>query len=88
MTLYVLSFKVKMKIWTRLQLRLHNKRWILVVFFFKTLSIIILIFYSAIQENSLLVDSSTIDPAASQEMAAIASEKDSSYVDAPVSGGL
>ncbi|XP_052093330.1 3-hydroxyisobutyrate dehydrogenase, mitochondrial-like isoform X1 [Mytilus californianus] len=44
--------------------------------------------FSAIQENSLLVDSSTIDPAASQEMAAIATEKDSSYVDAPVSGGV
>jgi len=35
----------------------------------------------------LLIDSSTIDPAVSQEMSALALEKSSNYVDAPVSGG-
>ncbi len=37
--------------------------------------------------GSLLIDSSTVDPALSKEMASIASSKDLTFVDAPVSGG-
>ena len=37
--------------------------------------------------GSLLIDSSTIDPAVSKEMAAACAEKGSAFVDAPVSGG-
>ena len=39
------------------------------------------------QKGSLLIDSSTIDPAVSQEVAALAKEKGADYMDAPVSGG-
>lgn len=39
------------------------------------------------QKNTLLIDSSTIDPAVSREIAAIATDKNSDYLDAPVSGG-
>lgn len=47
----------------------------------------IFFFSSTVQGDSLLIDSSTIDPAVSQEMSALALEKSSNYVDAPVSGG-
>ena len=40
------------------------------------------------QKGSLLIDSSTIDPAVSQEVAALAKEKGADYMDAPVSGGM
>lgn len=43
---------------------------------------------STVKENSLLIDSSTIDPAVSKEMAILATAKHSSYIDAPVSGGV
>ncbi|EDV20896.1 uncharacterized protein TRIADDRAFT_50898 [Trichoplax adhaerens] len=44
--------------------------------------------FSTASQDSLFIDSSTIDPAVSQEMAAIASEKGSTFMDAPVSGGV
>ena len=44
-------------------------------------------FFSTVQGDSLLIDSSTIDPAVSQEMSALALGKSCNYVDAPVSGG-
>jgi 3-hydroxyisobutyrate dehydrogenase len=44
--------------------------------------------FSAVQKGSLLVDSSTIDPSVSQEMAALATEKGATFMDAPVSGGV
>ncbi|KAJ8307117.1 hypothetical protein KUTeg_015201 [Tegillarca granosa] len=44
--------------------------------------------FSTVQKDSILIDSSTIDPAVSQEMAALAKEKGASYLDAPVSGGV
>ena len=44
--------------------------------------------FSTVQGDSLLIDSSTIDPAVSQEMSALALGKSCNYVDAPVSGGV
>ncbi|XP_065919980.1 3-hydroxyisobutyrate dehydrogenase, mitochondrial-like isoform X2 [Dysidea avara] len=43
---------------------------------------------STMQNNTLLIDSSTIDPAVSREIAAIVTDKNSDYLDAPVSGGV
>ena len=40
-----------------------------------------------VQSGSLLIDSSTIDPAVSKDMAAIAETHGANFVDAPVSGG-
>ena len=39
------------------------------------------------QSGSLLIDSSTIDPAVSKDVAAIAETHGANFVDAPVSGG-
>lgn len=47
-----------------------------------------IIFYSTASQGSLFIDSSTIDPSVSQEMAEIASEKGITFMDAPVSGGM
>ncbi|XP_033732156.1 3-hydroxyisobutyrate dehydrogenase, mitochondrial-like [Pecten maximus] len=44
--------------------------------------------FSQVQDGSLLIDSSTIDPATSQAMAITAKGHNSVYVDAPVSGGV
>ncbi len=43
---------------------------------------------SAVSKGALLVDSSTIDPAVSKEMACAAAGKGAAFVDAPVSGGV
>ena len=43
--------------------------------------------FSGVKPGTLMVDSSTIDPAVSQEMALAAKEKSAVYMDAPVSGG-
>jgi len=40
-----------------------------------------------IQPGSFMIDSSTIDPAVSKDVARIASEAGGTYIDAPVSGG-
>ena len=40
------------------------------------------------KEDSLLIDSSTIDPAVSKDIAAELSAKNIGYLDAPVSGGV
>ena len=40
-----------------------------------------------VQSGSLLIDSSTIDPAVSKDVAAIAETHGANFVDAPVSGG-
>ena len=42
----------------------------------------------AVQPESLLIDSSTVDPAVSQNMAALVEQSDAVFVDAPVSGGV
>ena len=39
------------------------------------------------QKGSLLIDSSTIDPSVSQQMAEESSKVGATFVDAPVSGG-
>lgn len=44
--------------------------------------------FSSLQKGSLLMDCSTIDPSVSQTMAGIADGMGSSFVDAPVSGGV
>lgn len=44
--------------------------------------------FNKVQKDTLLIDSSTIDPAVSQEMAALASSKAATFMDAPVSGGV
>lgn len=41
-----------------------------------------------IQEGTLLLDSSTIDPAVSKEMCSLAASLKATYMDAPVSGGV
>uniref|UniRef100_A0A6M2CHS0 3-hydroxyisobutyrate dehydrogenase n=1 Tax=Rhipicephalus microplus TaxID=6941 RepID=A0A6M2CHS0_RHIMP len=43
---------------------------------------------STVKTGSLLIDSSTIDPSVSQEMAKLAEAKGASFIDAPVSGGV
>ena len=43
---------------------------------------------STIQEGSLVIDSSTIDPMVAKSMAEKAAAKQSVYMDAPVSGGV
>lgn len=40
-----------------------------------------------VKKGSLLIDSSTIDPAVSKEMAAAAEKMGAVFMDAPVSGG-
>ncbi|XP_048237722.1 3-hydroxyisobutyrate dehydrogenase, mitochondrial-like [Haliotis rufescens] len=44
--------------------------------------------FSKLQKGTLLIDSSTIDPAVSQAMAQVAESKGATFVDAPVSGGV
>lgn len=44
-------------------------------------------FYRKIKKGSLLIDSSTIDPAVSKEMASAAEKLGAVFMDAPVSGG-
>ena len=41
----------------------------------------------SVQKGSLLIDSSTIDPSVSQQMAKESSKAGATFVDAPVSGG-
>lgn len=43
---------------------------------------------STVKTGSLLIDSSTIDPSVSQEMAKLAEAKGALFIDAPVSGGV
>ena len=42
---------------------------------------------STVQNGSILVDSSTIDPSVSKDVAKISAKKGAVYMDAPVSGG-
>ena len=42
---------------------------------------------STVKENSLLIDSSTIDPAVTKDVASELHAKNIDYLDAPVSGG-
>jgi len=44
--------------------------------------------FSSVENGALLIDSSTIDPAVSQDMAALAAGKGAVFMDAPVSGGV
>ena len=45
--------------------------------------------FSGLQKGSFLIDSSTVDPAVSKEMAALAKSSGAkAFVDAPVSGGV
>lgn len=43
---------------------------------------------STVKENSLLIDSSTIDPAVTKDIASELTAKNINYLDAPVSGGM
>ncbi|XP_071497756.1 3-hydroxyisobutyrate dehydrogenase, mitochondrial-like [Diadema antillarum] len=43
---------------------------------------------SKVQSGSLLIDSSTIDPAVTKDVAALAEQKGATFMDAPVSGGV
>lgn len=45
------------------------------------------VFNRKVKKGSLLIDSSTIDPAVSKEMAAAAEKQGAVFMDAPVSGG-
>lgn len=44
--------------------------------------------FRGLQEGTLLIDSSTIDPSVSKEMSKLANDHKGSYMDAPVSGGV
>lgn len=44
-------------------------------------------FFRKVKKGSLLIDSSTIDPAVSKEMAAASEKMGAVFMDAPVSGG-
>ncbi|XP_070546306.1 3-hydroxyisobutyrate dehydrogenase, mitochondrial-like isoform X2 [Ptychodera flava] len=44
--------------------------------------------FSTVKKGTLLIDSSTIDPAVSKEMAKLAEKKGATFMDAPVSGGV
>lgn len=44
--------------------------------------------FEAIQPGTLILDSSTIDPSVSKEMAALAAKKGAVFMDSPVSGGV
>ena len=46
-----------------------------------------MLFFSAVQEGTVMVDSSTIDPSVAKEVAKVSAEKGAVYMDAPVSGG-
>lgn len=47
-----------------------------------------LIIIRSIKSGSLLIDSSTIDPSVSKEVAALSEKKGAVFMDAPVSGGI
>lgn len=46
-----------------------------------------LFIHSKVVKGTIMLDSSTIDPAVSQDMAKVAEGKGAFYLDAPVSGG-
>lgn len=46
-----------------------------------------LFIHSKVVKGTVMLDSSTIDPAVSQDMAKVAEGKGAFYLDAPVSGG-
>lgn len=48
----------------------------------------IIFHYSTVKENSLVIDSSTIDPSVSKDIASELATKNIQYLDAPVSGGV
>lgn len=43
--------------------------------------------FSTVKSGSLLIDTSTIEPAVAQEMGELAQSKGATFLDAPVSGG-
>lgn len=62
---------------------------VLVVYGYKFLSVIgvCFFFFRKVKKGSLLIDSSTIDPAISKELAKEAEKMGAVFMDAPVSGG-
>lgn len=44
-------------------------------------------FDRGVQPGTIMLDSSTIDPSVSKELAVLATNADTTYMDAPVSGG-
>jgi 3-hydroxyisobutyrate dehydrogenase-like beta-hydroxyacid dehydrogenase len=54
---------------------------------FNYIILLILPYPRAVQEGSLLIDSSTINPDVAKEVASRAEDKGATYLDAPVSGG-
>lgn len=46
------------------------------------------LFFRKVKKGTLLIDSSTIDPSVSKEMAVAAEKMGAVYMDAPVSGGM
>ena len=53
----------------------------------KYLIIIINLYFRKVKKGSLLIDSSTIDPAVSKELAKAVEKMGAVFMDAPVSGG-
>lgn len=49
---------------------------------------ITLFYIRTVKIGTLLIDSSTIDPTVSKEMASLAEKKGTIFMDAPVSGGI
>ena len=60
---------------------------IIIVILFISLFIVLFLVDRTVQPGTLLIDSSTIDPNVSKEMAALAVKKGAVFMDAPVSGG-
>lgn len=50
--------------------------------------LLLLLFFRKVKKGTLLIDSSTIDPAVSKEMSIAAEKMGAVYMDAPVSGGM
>ena len=47
-----------------------------------------IVYCSTVKESSLIIDSSTIDPAVTKDIASELNAKNIDYLDAPVSGGV
>lgn len=55
---------------------------------FSLLFLDFVLFFRKIKKGTLLIDSSTIDPSVSKEMAIAAEKMGAVFMDAPVSGGM
>lgn len=77
------------KLYCTTQLTCLNIPWLLVFpKIFRLLFRDFVLFFRKVKKGTLLIDSSTIDPAVSKEMAVAAEKMGAVFMDAPVSGGM